>query len=105
MVENIVNVSKIWESITKKIVPCLSCNGSGITEVSELVSYHNNDYDYFNKVCCNCDGEGRMLETKITAKISVKIKDMRIDKNVDFSTSHHEKLNGRTIQDIYKITT
>jgi hypothetical protein len=34
-----------------------------------------------------------------------EIKDMGIDKNVDFATSHHEKLNGRTIQDIYKIRT
>jgi DnaJ-class molecular chaperone len=98
-----VALKKLWESVNKKIVPCSSCNGSGIIEVEKLTSYHNNDYSYYNEVCKKCDGDGRLLETKYVVKISVIIPNDKYE-TIDFSKSYHEKLNGRTIEDIYKIS-
>jgi hypothetical protein len=44
-----------------------------------------------------------LLETKYVVKISVIIPNDKYE-TIDFSKSYHEKLNGRTIEDIYKIS-
>lgn len=98
----VVTVEKGWESVTENIVPCWACKGSGIFEKEQVISYHNNDYEYYNEVCGNCDGEGRLLESKYNVRISVTVPN-KSSENIDFAKSYYEKLNGRTVEDIYKI--
>jgi DnaJ-class molecular chaperone len=94
-------VEKAWESKIQNIVPCSSCNGAGCVVRENLISYHNNDYEYYNEVCGKCDGEGRMLETNYRVKISVNVH--KSHETVDFSKSYYEKLIGRKTEEIYKI--
>lgn len=48
-----------------KIILCTSCNGEGQLELSEIISYHNNDYRYWKEICSRCKGSGRLKETTI----------------------------------------
>lgn len=95
-----VTVEKVWDSNSQQIVPCDACKGSGVITKEECVSYHNRDYEYVNVICQNCDGDGRLLQTKYTVKIRVNIPDQYAE-NVDFSKSYFEKLYGRTPLNIY----
>ena len=100
---NETTLEKSWEMKTQNIIPCWTCKGSGIFKKEELVSYHNNDYEYYNIICHECGGEGRLLEIKYDVKIKVNIPNEN-SQYVDFTKSFHEKLNGRTVNDIYEIS-
>lgn len=51
---------------TKEILICNACKGTGLTEHSELVDYHKHEYDYWDDICSECKGSGRLLKKVMT---------------------------------------
>lgn len=93
-----------WYKKMVGVVSCSCCKGKGIVERKEIVSYHNNDYDYWNDLCYVCDGEGRIIEYEYA--FAIKFEDPVQKKNkVTQSYTHivYEKFEGRKISDIYTI--
>ena len=50
-----------------KIIICGHCRGRGLVTKEKLISYHRNEYDYWDEKCPTCNGSGRQ---KITTKIT-----------------------------------
>ena len=69
----------------REIIVCPKCKGEGKREASEIEDYHHNTYNYWDEVCENCDGRGRViLETiKITSKLTDKELELRPKKEDD----------------------
>lgn len=54
------------ETRSQKMLICECCQGEGTVENSRLVDPHKGEYDYWDTVCQNCKGSGRMLKTVTT---------------------------------------
>lgn len=50
-------------SRAERIIICDVCKGSGKIQQEECVDYHHNDYDYWDEICTNCKGLGRLKQT------------------------------------------
>jgi len=48
--------------MSKKLIICSECEGTGMIEHSECTSYHNGDYKYWDVDCGVCEGSGRLIE-------------------------------------------
>lgn len=91
---------------TKKIIVCSVCKGEGRVERSELTDYHRGDYDCWNELCKNCDGEGRVVEVTSSFRIEFKTPDCKTSYTNAFKDYQYvslEKLAGRATKDLYKI--
>jgi RecJ-like exonuclease len=89
-------------SETTEIECCPVCEGRGIISKDKLVSYHNSDYDYWNELCPECGGEGRVVEYSLKSRIIVKNEGYP-EKSTYVITRRQEQLNGRKTTDIYKV--
>jgi len=53
------------ERTVTEILLCPECNGVGSFEERTLVDHHKGDYDYYDRLCTICKGQGR-LQKKVT---------------------------------------
>ena len=86
----------------KRIIPCMTCEGTGIRECSELTDYHRGDYDYWNEFCSFCKGDGRVVEVVHHSRVELDLPNGKTSSH-SVESKYHEPLNGRTTQDIYKV--
>ena len=47
-----------------KIIICTKCDGSGVYKWDECIDYHKGNYETYEKPCDECNGTGRIFETK-----------------------------------------
>ncbi len=90
-------------STTQNLEVCSHCKGSGVYTNSECVDYHRNDYDYWKELCSNCDGDGRVVRTTYSCRLSFKTPDLKSTNYQDLEKSVLSKLAGRNTSDIYSI--
>src|SRR6218665_329110 len=50
---------------TKEVISCVDCSGIGRRSKEELTDYHKSEYHTFYSDCKSCNGEGRLILTKI----------------------------------------
>ncbi len=63
------NMSAAKLTYNDEIIMCGLCEGAGVREQSTLTDYHKGEYNYWNTVCEECKGSGRIVKTtKITYK-------------------------------------
>jgi hypothetical protein len=94
-----------WKS-SSKIIPCMTCKGTGVVEQTECTSYHNSDYDYWNELCTRCDGDGRLVQVDYAFRVEFSTPNSLYsfpNAHQDYYHSTVEKLDGRTTSDIYKL--
>ncbi len=94
-----------WKKYSK-IVPCMTCKGTGVVERSECTSYHNSEYEYWNELCTRCDGDGRLVQVEYSFRVEFTTPDSKYkfaDAHQDYMHTAIEKLDGRKTADIYKI--
>lgn len=89
--------------ISKDIVLCSICKGSGVYLKEELTDYHRGDYDTRYEFCATCGGEGRMIECTYTARVRLELPNNSYTDYKTIKKLYSEKLDGRKTQDIYKI--
>jgi hypothetical protein len=53
------------------VVLCDKCNGYGFKEKEELTDYHKREYTTYRSSCNKCEGDGRMIETKISYTVKL----------------------------------
>lgn len=56
-------------SETQELKSCDACSGIGMVERSSLSDYHRSEYSTTYETCKQCDGDGRIVETKVFMKI------------------------------------
>lgn len=94
-----------WKKYSK-IIPCMTCKGTGALERSECTSYHNADYEYWYELCTRCDGEGRLVQVDYSFRVEFSTptcKHSYPNAHQDYTHTDVEKLSGRKTSDVYKI--
>lgn len=86
----------------KRIIPCMTCEGTGIRECSKLEDYHRGEYAYWNELCYTCEGEGRVLELTHRSRVELEMPNGSTTSH-PIESKYWEPLNGRKTQDIYKV--
>lgn len=65
---------KIVDSIRVRsetsIVSCLTCKGIGLLSEEVCTSYHRGEYGTKWIACPHCEGQGRVMQTKMSASIN-----------------------------------
>ena len=59
------------------VVLCPNCNGYGFTEKEELTDYHKSEYSTYRSSCSKCEGDGRLIQTKIS--YTVRLPEERVE--------------------------
>lgn len=94
---------KLKPTIRLSIVECSACKSTGVRETSEVVNYHDYYEETWLEYCTSCDGEGRRVEKEYTYRVELDGLQKGAYNFETITRVEHEKLNGRTTADIYRI--